>query len=157
MMIAVPTPTFPSDNNFVPIVAEKTIQPPTDRSIPPVRITNVMPIAAMPQVTDCVNTLLRFETERNLSVNIDELYAKYALSEDYAQETELKEGQFITDLNGAEEIDIYDLLYQSVILNLPNKKVCGINSNGKEFHKEEDLTDPRLDGFKNIKIEGQNG
>lgn len=52
MMIAVPTPTFPSDNNFVPIVAEKTIQPPTDRSIPPVRITNVMPIAAMPQVTD---------------------------------------------------------------------------------------------------------
>ena len=63
MMIAVPTPTFPSDNNFVPIVAEKTIQPPTDRSIPPVRITNVMPIAAMPQVTDCANTLLRFETE----------------------------------------------------------------------------------------------
>lgn len=59
----------------------------------------------------------------DLSVNIDELYAKYALSEDYAQETELKEGQFITDLNGAEEIDIYDLLYQSVILNLPNKKV----------------------------------
>ena len=71
MMIAVPTPTFPSDNNFVPIVAEKTIQPPTDRSIPPVRITNVMPIAAIPQVTDCANTLLRFETERNLSVNID--------------------------------------------------------------------------------------
>ena len=93
----------------------------------------------------------------DLSVNIDELYAKYALSEDYAQETELKEGQFITDLNGAEEIDIYDLLYQSVILNLPNKKVCGINFNGKEFLKEEDLTDPRLDVFKNIKIEGQNG
>lgn len=93
----------------------------------------------------------------DLSVNIDELYAKYALSEDYAQETELKEGQFITDLNGAEEIDIYDLLYQSVILNLPNKKVCGINCNGKEFLKEEDLTDPRLDVFKNIKIEGQNG
>lgn len=93
----------------------------------------------------------------DLSVRIDELYAKYALSEDYAQETELKEGQFITDLNGAEEIDIYDLLYQSVILNLPNKKVCGINCNGKEFLKEEDLTDPRLDVFKNIKIEGQNG
>ena len=81
------------------------------------------------------------------------MFAKNALSEDYAQETELKDGQFITDLNGAQEIDIYDLLYQSVILNLPNKKVCGINCNGKEFLKEEDLTDPRLDVFKNIKIE----
>lgn len=89
----------------------------------------------------------------NLDINIDEMFAKNALSEDYAQETELKEGQFITDLNGAQEIDIYDLLYQSVILNLPNKKVCGINCNGKEFLKEDDLTDPRLDVFKNIKIE----
>ena len=91
------------------------------------------------------------EFKYNLNVDIDEMYAKKALAEDYAQETELKEGQFITDLNGAQEIDIYDLLYQSVILDLPNKKVCGINCNGKE----EDLTDPRLEVFKNIRLEGQ--
>ena len=57
------------------------------------------------------------------------------------------------NLQGAEDIDIYDLLYQSVILNLPNKKVCGINCNGDKFLKEEDLSDPRLDVFKNIKID----
>jgi len=94
------------------------------------------------------------EFKYKLDFDIDEMYAKNALSEDYGQETELKDGQFVTDLNGADQIDIYDLLYQSVILNLPNKKVCGINCNGKEFLKEEDLTDPRLDVFKNIKLEG---
>lgn len=92
----------------------------------------------------------------DLKISIDEMFAKSALSDEYAQETELKEGQFITDLNGAQEIDIYDLLYQSVILNLPNKKVCGINCNGKEFLKEEDLTDPRLEVFKNIKLDEAN-
>ncbi len=93
------------------------------------------------------------EFDYNLDFQIDEMYAKNALMDEYGQETELKDGQFITDLNGEDEIDIYDLLYQSVILNLPNKKVCGINCNGDNFTKEEDLSDPRLDVFKNIKIE----
>ena len=85
--------------------------------------------------------------------NIDEMYAKNALLDEYGQETELKDGQFITDLNGQDEIDIYDLLYQSVILNLPNKKVCGINCNGDKFFFLVNLSDPRLDVFKNIKIQ----
>ena len=89
----------------------------------------------------------------NLDFVIDELYAKHALQEEYSLETELKDGQFVTDLNGQNEIDIYDLLYQSVILNLPNKKVCGINCNEGNFLKEEDYKDPRLDVFKNIKID----
>ena len=93
------------------------------------------------------------EFEYNLDFAIDEMFAKYSMLEAYGQETELKEGQFITDLNGEKEIDIYDLLYQSVILNLPNKKVCGINCNEDKFMKEEDLSDPRMDVFKNIKIE----
>ena len=91
--------------------------------------------------------------EYKIDFDIDEMYAKRALSESYAQETEIKDGDFITDLNGAENIDIYDLLYQSVILNLLNKKVCGINCNGKEFLKQEDQTDPRMEVFKNIKFE----
>ncbi len=97
------------------------------------------------------------EFEYNLDFDIDELYAKHALiegSEESGQEFEIKDGQFVTDLNGADEIDIYDLLYQSVILNLPNKKVCGINCNGGDkFSKEEEMSDPRMDVFKNIKIE----
>ena len=93
------------------------------------------------------------EFEYKIDFDIDEMFAKKALLDDYGQELELKEGQFVTDLDGADEIDIYDLLYQSVILNLPNKKVCGINCNGDKFLKEENLSDPRLDVFKNIKIE----
>ena len=95
------------------------------------------------------------EFDYNFDFNIDEMFAKKALLDDYGQELELKEGQFVTDLDGADKIDIYDLLYQSVILNLPNKKVCGINCNGDKFLKEENLSDPRLDVFKNIKIEGK--
>ena len=95
------------------------------------------------------------EFEHKFDFDIDEMLAKKALLDDYGQELELKEGQFVTDLDGADEIDIYDLLYQSVILNLPNKKVCGINCNGNKFLKEENLSDPRLDVFKNIKIDGK--
>ena len=71
------------------------------------------------------------------------------------REFELTRGQFITDLNGEKEIDIYDLLYQSVILALPNKKVCGINCNEDMFMSDENyhVHDSRMDVFKNIKIE----
>ena len=100
---------------------------------------------------ECDLCLKEFDYE--LDFEIDELYAKNSLMDEYSQETEIKDGQFVTDLNGANEIDIYDLLYQSVILNLPNKKVCGINCNGDKFLKEENLSDPRLEVFKNLKIE----
>ena len=96
------------------------------------------------------------EFEYKLNFNIDEMFAKNTLLDEYGQETELKNGQFVTDLQGEDEIDIYDLLYQSVILNLPNKKVCGINCNGDKFLKEENLSDPRLDVFKNIQIKPKN-
>lgn len=99
---------------------------------------------------ECDLCLKEFDYE--LDFNIDEMFAKRALMDDYGQETELKEGQFVTDLNGEDKIDIYDLLYQSVILNLPNKKVCGINCSGDKFLKEENLSDPRMDVFKDIKI-----
>ena len=97
------------------------------------------------------------EFEYKLDFDIDEMFAKNALLEDYGQETELKDGQFVTDLEGADEIDIYDLLYQSVILALPNKKVCGINCNEGMFVSDENMKihDDRMDVFKTIKIERQ--
>ena len=91
----------------------------------------------------------------NLDFDIDETFAKKTLLEEYGSELELSNGQFVTDLNGADEIDIYDLLYQSVILALPNKKVCGINCNEGLFVSAEDEMKPhdsRMDVFKNIKI-----
>ena len=100
---------------------------------------------------ECDLCLNKFEYD--IEFSIDEMFAKHALLDEYGKETELKDGQFITDLNGENEIDIYDLLYQSVILNIPNKKVCGINCSGDKFLKEEDLSDSRLNVFKNIQIE----
>ena len=91
--------------------------------------------------------------EYNLDFNLDETFAKHTLLDEYGKETEIKEGQFVIDLDGQNEIDIYDLLYQSVILNLPNKKVCGINCIGNKFSEEENIPDPRMDVFKNIQIQ----
>jgi len=92
------------------------------------------------------------EFEYKLDFDIDETYAKNALSDSYGEEIELKGGQFVTDLFGSDEIDICDLLYQSVILNIPNQKVCGINCNRGNYPSEEEMTDPRLEVFKNLNI-----
>jgi uncharacterized protein len=98
------------------------------------------------------------EFEYDLDIDIEETYAKKSLQEEYTQEFELQRGQFIIDLNGEKEIDVYDLLYQSVILALPNKKVCGINCNEGMFVSDEDIKvhDDRMDVFKTIKIEPKN-
>ena len=107
---------------------------------------------------ECDICLDKFEHELNFE--IDELFSKSSLLgeyEDSGQEFEIKDGQFVTDLNGEKEIDICDLLYQSVILNYPNKKVCGINCKGKEYlTDEEDLIDPRLEVFDKIQINPKN-
>ncbi len=97
------------------------------------------------------------EFDYDLDINIEETYAKYSLQEEYGTELELSGGEFIIDLNGEKEIDVYDLLYQSVILALPNKKVCGINCNEGMFVSDENMVihDDRMDVFKNIKIERQ--
>ena len=102
---------------------------------------------------ECDRCLNKFDYK--LDFDIDETYAKHSLYDEYAQEVELQPGQFITDLNGEKEIDIYDLLYQSVILQLPNKKVCGINCNEGLFVSDEEIQphDNRMDIFKNIQIE----
>lgn len=97
------------------------------------------------------------EFEHQLDFEIDELFAKSSMQEEYSQETELKEGQFVTDLNGSDSIDIYDLLYQSVILDFPNKKVCGINCKGGDIFIRDDNSpqmeqDPRMSVFKSIEI-----
>ena len=105
---------------------------------------------------ECDRCLNKFDYE--LDFDIDETFAKHSLYDEYSQELELKSGQFITDLDGAKEINIYDLLYQSVILNLPNKKVCGINNcNEGLFVSDEDMEvhDSRMDVFKTIQIENK--
>ena len=101
----------------------------------------------------CDRCLHEFDYE--LDIDIEETFAKHSLQDEYSSEFELQRGQFVTDLNGEKEIDIYDLLYQSVILALPNKKVCGINCNEDMFMSDENYHehDSRMDIFKNIQVE----
>ena len=101
----------------------------------------------------CDRCLNEFDYE--LDIKINETFAKQSLQDEYSSEFELQGGQFVIDLNGEKEIDIYDLLYQSVILALPNKKVCGINCNEDMFMSDENYHehDSRMDIFKNIQIE----
>ena len=82
---------------------------------------------------ECDLCLKEFEYKMDFKIN--EMFAKNTLLDEYGQETELKNGQFVTDLNGEDEIDIYDLLYQSVIFNLLNRLFCGINCNRDKFGK----------------------
>ncbi len=93
--------------------------------------------------------------EYELNFDIDELFAKQTFLEDGKQEVELKENSFITDLRGKSEIDVEDLLYQSVILDFPNKKVCDINCKGGDIfiRDEGENLDPRMSIFKNIKTD----
>ena len=90
-----------------------------------------------------------------MDFDVNEMYAKTSLYSEYGGEVELRGDQFVTDLNGANEIDVYDLLYQSVILSLPNKKVCGINCNEGSFITDEEYepVDERLEIFKNVNLE----
>lgn len=105
------------------------------------------------------------EFDYDIDFEINEMFAKNSLYEEYSAETELSASELITDLAGAKEIDIYDLLYQSVILDFPNKKVCGINCKVEDFTQNKEggtdnpvpsEIDPRLAIFKNIHIEKEN-
>ena len=97
------------------------------------------------------------EYEYYVDIDIDELFAKYAYLDEGKQEVEIKEDGFVTDLNGEKEINVNDFIYQSIILEFPNKKVCDINCNGGDiFIRDENPqtgNDPRMSIFKDIKID----
>lgn len=102
----------------------------------------------------CDNCLKNFVYE--IDADVDETYAENTLYDEYKEETEIKDNFFAIDLNGSGEIDLTDLMYQSLILSVPNKLVCDINCIGleeiKKYQKNE-LQDPRLEVFKTIKTE----
>lgn len=96
---------------------------------------------------------------KKIEVDVDETYLLGHLiaNEDAhsGQEVELKDGDFVTELTGTYEVDVEDLIYQSVTLNIPNPCVCDINCNGDaemEKYLKKEVADPRLEVFKNLKI-----
>ncbi len=93
---------------------------------------------------------------KDMDINVKEFYSRNSLNDNYKDEFEIKQNSFVEDLNGQDEIDISDFVYQCIILNIPNKLVCDINCNGSEKVNEyikKDFTDPRLEIFKKIKTE----
>ncbi len=99
------------------------------------------------------------EFSRDFNINVEEFFTKTKLNEEDFQEFEIKNDGFIEDLNGKDEINLRDLIYQCVSLHIPNKIVCDINCNGEdnlEKYLKKDETDPRLEIFKKIKIEKDN-
>ena len=95
------------------------------------------------------------EFEEKFDINVEEFFTKTKLNEDEANEFEIKNDGFIEDLNGEDEIDLTDFIYQCVTIHIPNKIVCDINCNGDENlekYLKENSIDPRLEIFKQIKI-----
>ncbi len=93
---------------------------------------------------------------KKFDFDIEEYFMKDKLKDTYSNELELDENSFTEDLNNEDEIDISNFVYQCVILNIPNKLVCDINCNGDENLKKyikKEISDPRLEIFKQIKIE----
>lgn len=102
----------------------------------------------------CVRCLKEFN--RKIDINLNEKYMLGSLFNGMDGEIELQENNFLEELGDKNEIDIEDLIYQSVILNSPNQIVCDINCVGDEIlekYVKKDVSDPRLDVFKNIKLE----
>ena len=94
-----------------------------------------------------------------IEVDVDETYMLgHLISNEDAhsgQEIELKDGDFVTEISGSDGIDIDDLIYQSVTLNIPNPCVCDINCIGDaemEKYLKKEISDPRLEVFKTLKI-----
>jgi len=110
-----------------------------------------------------INTTINLECDRclqnfpyEMSINIDEKFVNESIAVNEAKEIEIKNENFVEDLNGREEIDITDLVYQSIILNIPNKKLCDINCQGSDELKKlqsEKIPDPRMQVFKDINVE----
>lgn len=81
-------------------------------------------------------------------VVIEEVFIHGSLS--CAKEMELTEENFVEELKDRKEIDVTDLIYQTIILNNPSKKLCKEECSGPQDYQElqeEKSIDPRLEIF----------
>ena len=99
---------------------------------------------------ECDRCLKKFN--QTIISNIKEIFALQNVFDYSHNEIELKNDNFVVELNNEDEIDITDLVYQSVILNLPSQKLCSQNCDGNGLLDiiQEEKVDPRLAIFKDI-------
>jgi uncharacterized protein len=104
----------------------------------------------------CDRCLEEFEYLLTADINEKFVQTPSVDIEKNSKEIELKEEDFVQVLNSEKEIDISDLVYQTLILNLPFKKLCSSDCKGIEAYIptiEEDNIDPRLKIFKKLSDE----
>ncbi len=92
--------------------------------------------------------------EYNINVSFLEKFVKKDLDIPQSQtECELSEEDLVEDLQGREEINVTDLIYQNIIINVPGKNLCDTNCKGTEALQDlnkKDEIDPRLEIFKKL-------
>ena len=71
-----------------------------------------------------------------LNVNIDEKFLKGAKTPVTSKEHQMKKSDFIEELDGITEIDLNDLIYQNIIINIPSQTLCDENCEGLEEMKK---------------------
>lgn len=100
---------------------------------------------------ECDRCLNEFVYSLDAEIN-EEFVAESIVPEDQ-KDYELGENEFVEELRGEKEIDIKDLIYQSIILQLPYKNLCsqecpGVAEFEKLNYKDEEYIDERLEVFK---------
>lgn len=112
------------------------------------------------EISGLVETDILLECDRclkkysyHIKVDIDEVLTKEDIVPPNAKEFEITGENFVEELKGRKEIDMTDLIYQDIILNMPGKKLCAEDCPGSpELKKiqEEMKIDPRMEVFKNM-------
>ena len=83
---------------------------------------------------ECSRCLKKYEDI--LSINIDEKFLKGAKTPVTSKEHQMKKADFIEELDGITEIDLNDLIYQNIIINIPSQTLCDENCEGLEEMKK---------------------
>jgi len=89
----------------------------------------------------------------HVDVDVNEDFVSESVVPPDKKEYELKERQFVEELDGKDEIDITDFLYQIVILEIPTQKICKDACKGSEEYQKiisEKYIDERLEVFKSF-------
>lgn len=99
---------------------------------------------------ECDRCLKKFN--HSMIISIKEVFTTVDAFDYSHNEIELKNDNFVVELGNEGKIDIVDLIYQSIILNLPSKKICEESCTGGAVleQMQNEKTDPRLAIFKDI-------
>lgn len=101
-----------------------------------------------------VETDLTIECDRclksylfHVNAEIDEVFIKGHLDTENKKEFELNKETLVEELNDKTEINLTNLAYQEIILNIPSKKICSEECEGNYTTSKQDIedsVDPRL-------------